>query len=138
MFKILVRIVTVLTERSSYPLASLTPLVPQLTALIQQSIYTPLKISVHYTRTSEKPAGKDFLPPGLTLTAGRPKIAKVLDAVMSRAVSYGSNVKASLDITGVVVGVCGPTGMGDDVAHVISQVDGGRRWAVGGIEMHEE
>lgn len=118
--------------------ASLTPLVPQLTALIQQSIYTPLKISVHYTRTSEKPAGKDFLPPGLTLTAGRPKIAKVLDAVISRAVSYGSNVKASLDITGVVVGVCGPTGMGDDVAHAISQVDGGRRWAVGGIEMHEE
>lgn len=118
--------------------ASLTPLVPQLAALIQQSIYAPLKISVHYTRASDNSPGKDFLPPGLTLTAGRPKIAKVLDAVMSRAVSYGSNVKASLDITGVVVGVCGPTGLGDDVAQVISQVDAGRRWAVGGIEMHEE
>lgn len=118
--------------------ASLTPLVPQLAALIQQSIYAPLKISVHYTRASDNPPGKDFLPPGLTLTAGRPKIANVLDAVMSRAVSYGSNVKASLDITGVVVGVCGPTGLGDDVAQVISQVDARRRWAVGGIEMHEE
>lgn len=138
MFEILVRIVALLTERISYALASLTPLVPQLAALIQQSVYAPLKISVHYTRASDKTPGKDFLPPGLTLTAGRPKIAKVLDAVMSRAVSYGSNVKASMDITGVVIGVCGPTGLGDDVAQVISQVDAGRRWAAGGIEMHEE
>ncbi|KAG1742968.1 hypothetical protein EDD22DRAFT_920424 [Suillus occidentalis] len=118
--------------------ASLTPLVPQLAALIQQSVYAPLKISVHYTRASDNPPGKDFLPPGLTLTAGRPKIARALDAVMSRAVSYGSNVKASMDITGVVIGVCGPTGLGDDIVQVISQVDAGRRWAVGGIEMHEE
>lgn len=43
-----------------------------------------------------------------------------------------------MDITGVVIGVCGPTGLGDDVVQVISQVDAGRRWAVGGIEMHEE
>lgn len=127
-----------LTERFSYLLASLTPLVPQLAALIQQSVYAPLKISVHYTRASDNPPRKDFLPPGLTLTAGRPKIARALDAVMSRAVSYGSNVKASMDITGVVIGVCGPTGLGDDVVQVISQVDAGRRWAVGGIEMHEE
>lgn len=118
--------------------ASLNPLVPQLAALIQQSIYAPLRVSVYYTRASDKSPGKDFLPPGLTLTAGRPKVAKILDAVMSRAVSYGSNVKASMDITGVVVGVCGPKGMGDEVAQVISQVDDGRRWAVGGIEMHEE
>ncbi|KAG2040684.1 ferric reductase like transmembrane component-domain-containing protein [Suillus americanus] len=118
--------------------ASLTPLIPQLVALIQQSVYAPLKISVHYTRASDQLPGKDFLPPGLTLTAGRPKIAKVLDAVMSRAVSYGSNVKSSMAITGVVIGVCGPTGLGDDVAQVISQVDARRRWAVGGIEMHEE
>lgn len=118
--------------------ASLTPLVPQFAALIQQSVYAPLKISVHYTRASDKPPGKEFLPPGLTLTAGRPKVSKVLDAVISRAVSYGSGVKASMDITGVVVGVCGPAGMGDDVVQAISQVDAGRRWAVGGIEMHEE
>lgn len=119
-------------------LASLTPLVPQFAALIQQSIYAPLKISVHYTRASENPPGKDFLPPGLTLSAGRPKLGKILDAVISRAVSYGSGVKASMDITGVVVGVCGPAGLGDEVAQVISQVDAGRRWAVGGIEVHEE
>ncbi|KAH7926604.1 hypothetical protein BV22DRAFT_344765 [Leucogyrophana mollusca] len=119
--------------------ASLTPLIPQFAALIQQSIYAPLKISVHYTRASSAPeTSKEFLPPGLTLVGGRPKVAKVLDAVISRAVSYGSGGKASLDITGVIMGVCGPPGLGDEIAQVISAVDAGRRWAVGGIEMHEE
>ncbi|KAH7890412.1 hypothetical protein F5I97DRAFT_1799605 [Phlebopus sp. FC_14] len=118
--------------------SSLTPLIPQFTAMIQQSIYAPLKISVHYTRAADAPPSKEFLPPGLTLTAGRPRIAKVLDAVIQRAVSYGSGVKASMDITGVVVGVCGPMGLGDEVSQIISAVDPGRRWAVGGIEMHEE
>jgi len=47
-------------------------------------------------------------------------------------------VKASMDLTGVMVGVCGPVGLGDEIAEVVSSVDAGRRWAVGGIEMHEE
>ncbi|EGN94416.1 hypothetical protein SERLA73DRAFT_114632 [Serpula lacrymans var. lacrymans S7.3] len=119
--------------------SSLTPLIPQLTALIQQSVYAPLRISVHYTRASASPElNKEFLPPGLSLSAGRPKTAKVLDAVISQAVSYGSGVKASMDITGVVVAVCGPVGLGDEVSGIIAQVDAGRRWAVGGIELHEE
>ncbi|KIJ60791.1 hypothetical protein HYDPIDRAFT_170073 [Hydnomerulius pinastri MD-312] len=117
---------------------SLTPLVPQFTSLIHQSTRAPLKISVHYTRAADVPPSKEFLPPGLTLTAGRPRIGKVLDAVIARAVSYGTGIKASMDITGVVVGVCGPVGLGDEVAQAVSAVDPGRRWAVGGIEMHEE
>ncbi|KAF9239996.1 hypothetical protein BU15DRAFT_61629 [Melanogaster broomeanus] len=104
---------------------------------IQQSTRAPLKISVHYTRAADVPPAKDFLP-GLTLTAGRPRIAKVLDAVIARAVSYGYGVKAGMDITGVVVGVCGPVGLGDEVSQAVSAVDPGRRWAVGGIEMYEE
>ncbi|KAL4063459.1 hypothetical protein V8B97DRAFT_2020797 [Scleroderma yunnanense] len=118
--------------------ASLTPLLPQFTALVQQSVYTPLHISVHYTRAADTLPSKEFLPPGVSLTAGRPRIAKVLDAVIQRTVSYGSGVKASMDLTGVIVGVCGPVGLGDEVAEVVSSIDAGRRWAVGGIEMHEE
>lgn len=93
---------------------------------------------MHYTRAADVPPAKDFLPPGLTLTAGRPRIAKVLDSVIARAVSYGSSVKAYMDITGVVVGTCGPVGLGDEVSQAVSAVDPGRRWAVGGIEIHEE
>lgn len=93
---------------------------------------------MHYTRAADVPPPKDFLPPGLTLTAGRPRITKVLDSVIARAVSYGSGVKAYMNITGVVVGVCGPVGIGDEVSQAVSAVDPGRRWAVGGIEIHEE
>lgn len=118
--------------------SSLTPLLPKLTSLVQQSVYTPLHISVHYTRAADTLPSKEYLPPGISLTAGRPRIAKVLDAVIQRTVSYGSGVKASMDLTGVMVGVCGPVGLGDEVAEVVSSVDAGRRWAVGGIEMHEE
>ncbi|KAI6032654.1 hypothetical protein F5J12DRAFT_712486 [Pisolithus orientalis] len=118
--------------------SSLTPLLPQFTALLQQSIYTPLHISVHYTRAADTLPSKASLPPGITLTAGRPRIGKILDAVIQRTMTYGSGVKAAMDITGVIVGVCGPVGLGDEVAQVVSSVDASRRWAVGGIEMHEE
>lgn len=118
--------------------SSLTPLLPQFTALLQQSTYTPLRISVHYTRAADTLPSKASLPPGVTLTAGRPRIGKILDAVIQRTLSYGSGVKASMDITGVIVGVCGPVGLGDEVTQVVSSIDASRRWAVGGIEMHEE
>ncbi|KAF8443885.1 hypothetical protein L210DRAFT_3395367 [Boletus edulis BED1] len=117
---------------------ALNPLIPLFSSLIQQSTRTPLRISVHYTRAADTPPAKDSLPPGLTLTAGRPRIAKVLDSVIARAVSYGSGVKAYMNISGVVVGSCGPVGIGDEVAEAVSAVDPGRRWAVGGIEIHEE
>ncbi|KAF9239998.1 hypothetical protein BU15DRAFT_74226 [Melanogaster broomeanus] len=125
------------THNTLTPTQPPSPAPPLFTSLIQQSTRAPLKISVHYTRAADVPPAKDFLP-GLTLTAGRPRIAKVLDAVIARAVSYGYGVKAGMDITGVVVGVCGPVGLGDEVSQAVSAVDPGRRWAVGGIEMYEE
>jgi len=118
--------------------SALNPLVTLFSSLIQQSTRTPFRISVHYTRAADTPPAKDSLPPGLTLTAGRPRIAKVLDTVIARAVSYGSGVKAYMNITGVLVGVCGPVGIGDEVSQAVSAVDPGRRWAAGGIEIHEE
>jgi len=117
--------------------ASLLPLIPLLTSMIQQSVFTPVRISVHYTRA---PLGK--IPfksfPGLTLSPGRPRIAKVLDAAVSRAVCLGSGAKDSERISGVLVAVCGPAGLGDDVARAVGTIDPSRRDQVGGIEMHEE
>jgi ferric-chelate reductase len=92
---------------------------------------------VHYTRA---PLGK--LPfksnPGLTLSPGRPRIAKVLDAAISRAVSLGAGAKDSERITGLLVAVCGPVGLCDDVAKAVGFVEPSRRDQVGGIEIHEE
>jgi len=42
------------------------------------------------------------------------------------------------DITGVVVGVCGPVELARDVIDAVGSVDGDRRNRVGGIEVHEE
>lgn len=81
---------------------------------------------------------KDYLLPGLALTPGRPRVAKVLDSVISRAVALGSGAKDSEALSGVVVGACGPVGLADDVSRAVGQVDSRRRTAVGGIELHEE
>lgn len=106
-------------------------------SMIQQSIFTPVRISVYYTRA---PLGK--LPfrshPGLSLSPGRPRIAKVLDAAISRAVSLGAGAKDLERITGLLVAVCGPVGLGDEVAKAVGVVEPSRRDQVGGIEMHEE
>jgi len=73
--------------------------------------------------------------PGLSLTPGRPRIGKVLDSVISHVVSLGSGAK---DLSGVIVGACGPVGLGDEVSRAIGQVDSRTRRAVGGVDVHEE
>lgn len=96
---------------------------------------------MHYTRAP--PAGnprfvKDRATQGLTVSAGRARVGKVIDAVIARAVSLGAGVKDEERLCGVVVGVCGPVGLGDEVAGVVGNVDPKKRDAVGGVEIHEE
>lgn len=69
---------------------------------------------------------------------GRARIPKILDSVISRAVSLGSGTKDALHLTGVLVGVCGPVGLGDEVVKSIGAVDPLRRDQVGGVDIHEE
>lgn len=122
-------------------IVSLAVLLPTLTSILEQSIYTPLSIKVFYTRA---PTGKSSLGPetyfrdGLTLAPGRPRLPKILDSVISRAVGLSSSVKDDEKITGMVVAVCGPTGLRDDVVQTVNGVEAIRRDQVGGIEIHEE
>jgi ferric-chelate reductase len=116
----------------------LNPLIPFFTSLIERSTITPLRISVFYTRATVDPVQKTTFIPGLVLSPSRPRFGKVLDAVISRAVSLGSGAKDAEAITGVIVGVCGPLALGDEVAKAIGNVDARRRDAVGGIDLHEE
>ena len=125
----------------SYNTVSLTALLPNLTSLIEQSIYTPLRIKVFYTRAS---AGKfpfgpeNYFHQRLTLAPGRPRFSKVLDNAVSRAVGLGSGAKDDEKITGLAVAVCGPTELADDVVEAVNNVEAIRRDQVGGIEIHEE
>jgi ferric-chelate reductase len=118
----------------------LVPLVPLFSSIIHQGSLTSISISIFYTRATSGVVKitKDYLLPGLSLAPGRPKVTKILDSVISRAVSLGSGAKDSAALSGVVVGVCGPVGLGDEVSKAIGQVDSGRRKAVGGVELQEE
>ena len=78
------------------------------------------------------------MPPGITLSTARPNFPKVLDGAIQHAVSLRSGVKDEERITGMVVGVCGPVSMADDVSKAVSAVVPARRDQVGGIEICEE
>jgi len=69
--------------------ASLTPLLPTLASLVNQSAFTPLRVSVHYTRATPTPPSIPTIP-GLTLTPGRPRVAKVIDHAVSKALAIGT------------------------------------------------
>lgn len=103
-----------------------------------QQTATPLTISVFYTRATPGVVRitKDYLLPGLSLTPGRPRIGKVLDSVISRTIV--SERSEDMGPRGVIVGVCGPGGLGDEVARTVGQIDSSNRKAVGGVELHEE
>ncbi|KAF5381629.1 hypothetical protein D9615_005461 [Tricholomella constricta] len=119
--------------------ASLHPLLPLFASMVQDSVYTPVHIAVHYTRAvgGEKPPAQPRVP-GMTLAPGRPKVAKVLEGSLSRAVALGAGVKDEERVSGMLVGVCGPPGLGDDVSRAVATIEPARRDQVGGIEMHEE
>ena len=84
------------------------------------------------------PFDRNALPPGLTLSGGRPRTLKVLDATISRTASLGRGYKDEDALCGMLVGVCGPVALADDVNKAVSWIDPVRRDQIGGIEIHEE
>ncbi|KAI0746323.1 incomplete iron reductase [Daedaleopsis nitida] len=127
--------------------SALTPLIPLFSALVAQSHegYASLRISVFYTRAPSRPEVlKTFrnLPPGLTLSPTRPKLPQVLKGVVDRSTALFSGgrerKRGGGGLTGVIVGVCGPSGLGDEVRKAVAGFDADSRKRVGGIELHEE
>ncbi|KAH9855485.1 iron reductase [Lenzites betulinus] len=126
--------------------AALQPLIPLFTTLLAQSAhsYASLRISVFYTRAPASPeAVKAYrLPPGLTLSPMRPKLPGILSGVVDRSAALFSGGKERRRgggaLTGVIVGVCGPASLGDEVRKAVAEFPAKRRKAVGGIELHEE
>ncbi|KAI6032650.1 ferric reductase like transmembrane component-domain-containing protein [Pisolithus orientalis] len=111
--------------------ASLTPMIALFTSLIEQRMEVCLRVSVFYTRALKGSSQPTYLPPGVTLTPGRPKIAKFLNDVVTSTQSGGG-------ATGVFVGVCGPPALARDVAVAVRNIDVHQKRMVGGIELHEE
>jgi ferric-chelate reductase len=124
--------------------ASLQPLIPTFAALLQQVAFVDLRISVHYTRASGLNTRKVYahLPPQLSITPGRPKIASVIDSTIDHACKLfapsGREYHVSDKLSGIFVGVCGPLGLGGDVRKAVSTIETRRFTNVGGIEVFEE
>ncbi|RXW20273.1 hypothetical protein EST38_g5577 [Candolleomyces aberdarensis] len=126
-----------------------TLFIPILTSLIQQSEFSMLRVSIHYTRALTKKVeilgrteATPFAPvavahPNLTLTPGRPNLKRQLENVIDNAVGLGSG-KDSLPPTGVSVGVCGPRSLADSVVQAVADVDSAAKYRAGGVEVHEE
>ncbi|EGO19873.1 hypothetical protein SERLADRAFT_401128 [Serpula lacrymans var. lacrymans S7.9] len=114
--------------------SSLTPMLPLLASLVQQSTSARVKVSVFYTRAIPISHDEPFFPPGITLSTGRPKIGRILDSVIGETVSSGNGGS----LNGVFVGVCGPAALADNVSKVVKNFDSSVRKAVGGVELHEE
>lgn len=61
-----------------------------------------------------------------------------VDVEMEEAIEGRREKEDIKEITGVIVGVCGPVELAKDVVNAVATVDGERRNRVGGIEVHEE
>ncbi|KAH7912891.1 hypothetical protein BJ138DRAFT_1111918 [Hygrophoropsis aurantiaca] len=115
--------------------SSLTPVIPLLASMIEESTHAKLRISVFYTRAISVSFEGMYLPPGITLAPGRPRIGKLLDGVITDTMSSKIGGESR---NGVFVGVCGPVALANNVATVVKDFDVNLRKAVGGVELHEE
>ncbi|KAJ7578669.1 ferric reductase like transmembrane component-domain-containing protein [Mycena floridula] len=120
--------------------ASPIPLLPLFASIIHQSVFTPVKISVHYTRAvvGKFPVQDDFLPPQLTLTPGRPKMIKAIENAIENTMTLGLSSKDNDPAKGMLVAVCGPVALADDVGRSVRNLNQACKDKVGGVHLYEE
>ncbi|PPR00684.1 hypothetical protein CVT24_000972 [Panaeolus cyanescens] len=136
--------------------SALLPLLPQFKRMLENVQYMgggmTLRISIFYTRAQtgrvrvSDEVEKQF-PGGLSCAPGRPKVGKVLEGAISRAVALSPSAlgkpgaekgKDDAGMRGMIVGVCGPVSLADEVAAAVGTIEPLRRDQVGGVELHEE
>ncbi|KAG1733904.1 uncharacterized protein EDB91DRAFT_1147924 [Suillus paluster] len=110
--------------------ASLSPLLPLLASIVRNSS-TRVRMHIFYTRAISTTFGGMYLPNGITLLPGRPRLDKLLDAAITDTMSAGGS-------NGVFVGVCGPVSLANTTARVVKESDIRLCTAVGGVKLHEE
>ncbi|TFK70007.1 hypothetical protein BDN72DRAFT_896809 [Pluteus cervinus] len=113
------------------------------------SLTTPIPSPSHSPLTpTTTPAAPPFNPltfhphPQLSLQPGRPNLLESFNNLISKTVRYdaekGDKDKQEEPNMGVVVGVCGPGELGDEVVRVVGELDRERVGRVGGVEVVEE
>ncbi|QRW07167.1 Ferric reductase like transmembrane component [Ceratobasidium sp. AG-Ba] len=125
---------------------AIAPLLPAFATLLARAADAKtlqLSITVHYTRASPDETISN-LPVGVRIVAGRPNLKSALGNIVTRTeamVDYfeanGGDDKSG-KVTGVFVGVCGPSGLVENAWEAASCVDDKIKRRIGGIEVHEE
>ncbi|KAL1671523.1 ferric reductase like transmembrane component-domain-containing protein [Schizophyllum commune] len=121
-------------------IGAIAPLLPELTALLHSARHATVNISIHYTRVSAAGAAaihEATIPRGMHIHVGRPHTKHALDNIITNTV-YGAGERNTEPHCGVLVGVCGPVALADDVRKTVSWIDPKKRDLVGGVEVHEE
>lgn len=98
-----------------------------------------LKISVHYIRSllpslTENVKPMDGLPKAMRLEAGRPVFSEMIEGFVDKTDALA---RERTGLSGVVVGVCGPKALADDVVKAELSVAKARK-SVGGVEVVQE
>lgn len=76
--------------------------------------------------------------PNVIVSPGRPRFGRSLDTAISKGVALRPGDEEEDGMKGLIVGVCGPTEMGEEVVRAVNAIGSDRRDKVGGIEVHEE
>ncbi|KAI0954316.1 hypothetical protein AcV7_007581 [Taiwanofungus camphoratus] len=126
--------------------SNLVPLLPLFSSLLAQShlSYMSLRIAVFYTRApTSGDVFKPFrtLPSGLTLSLSHLCLSKILEAIVDRTCalySEGRRRPHRGSLTGVLIGVCGPLALAEDVRKAVRTFRQDRHKRVSGIELHKE
>ncbi|KAI0084940.1 incomplete iron reductase [Irpex rosettiformis] len=128
---------------------AILPLLGLFNQLLRQSTskryYTSLQVTICYTRCFANPPPhvlkvlQTELPLGLRVTPGRPKLQSTLNSVVDRACQLFHGGKEDQGApAGVLVTVCGPQGLAEDVRKAVRGVEPQRRRRAGGVELHDE
>ncbi|KAJ6584309.1 hypothetical protein B0H10DRAFT_1961866 [Mycena sp. CBHHK59/15] len=89
---------------------------------VHNAAFAHLTISVHYTKAIVGNLRiNNGVHPGLSLNAGRPRLLNAIESIVSRTVNSGTIVQN--EKCGLLVGVCGPVSLGDDVSKAVGVVD---------------
>ena len=104
---------------------------PLFSVLASESGPARLHVSVFYTRAASRSLEGLLLPPGITLTPGRPKVEELLNGFVVSIMNKGG-------AHGAFVGICGPVALAKDVVCTVRTFDAASKKAIGGIQIHEE
>ncbi|GAB1521150.1 hypothetical protein RhiTH_004241 [Rhizoctonia solani] len=115
--------------------SAIAPLLPAFATLLSRAsdAHMTLTVTVHYTRATDAIPAK--LPFGIRIVAGRPNVSLALENVLKRTEMTSTPINPA---KGVMIGVCGPTGLAEEVWQAENAVDGEIRKKVGGVEVYEE